>query len=635
MFIKNAYKNLLEKVNYHNHLYYVKANPIISDAEYDKLYNSLLALEETFPELVAPTSPTQRVGSDLSGEQPTKRHNVPMLSLNKVANPAELRDFAYKLSGQIFSVEPKFDGLGFSALYENGLFKRALSRGDGREGQIITHAVKTIRSLPLEINYTDSLEIRGEIFIPRSTFEKINTEGKYSSARNLAAGTVKLLNCAEIFGRGLDAIIYTVFTEEKFQKESEQLEFLRELGFKVSEYRLFSSVEEVIEYCLELEKTRDNYPFDMDGAVVKVDDLSKRDELSFTATHPRFAIAFKFKTQSKSVVLREVNWQVSRNGVLTPVATVDPVVLDGAKITNATLHNVEFAKNFRIGSTVELVRSGEVIPKIIGTLVEGNGERIEPPCMCPDCGAPIEIKTPFAVCTGTDCLSQTMRRVIHYTQKNSLDIRGLGEVIVEDMVRTGKVKTPVDLYYLKEEDLLRLPGVADKKAENILAAIKKSKNPPLDRFLHGLGIPYTGVNTSRNLAKAFRSIHKIMEANYTQILVVDDIGETTANSIVGFFRNNRKLVEDLLEAGVAPQEEATPITSALAGKNFVITGTLSKPRNYFVQLIIDNGGKVSGGVSRKTDYLLAGKNVGATKTNKAKDIGVKVIAEADLFDMVG
>jgi DNA ligase (NAD+) len=496
--------------------------------------------------------------------------------------------------------------------------------------------VRTIRSLPLEIPYKKPLEVRGEIYIPKLTFDRINSDGKYSSARNLAAGSVKLLDCAEIARRGLDAVIYSAFLEEEFQKESEQLEFLRELGFKVVDYKLFDDLKELIEYCLELEQTRGDFPFDMDGAVVKVDDLEKRRELSFTSTHPRFATAFKFMAVRQSTTLREVRWQVSRNGILTPVGIFDSINIDGAKITNATLHNAEFAVNFRIGSTIEVIRAGEVIPKIIATLVEGDGEQVKPPAVCPDCGAPTEIRSPVVVCLGTNCLSQVMRQVIHYAEKDSLDIRGLGDVIIEDLVRAGKVKTPADLYYLRKEDLLELPGFADKKAENILAAINKSKNPPLDKFLHGLGIPYTGVNTSRNLAKTFKTISGVMEASYEQVITIEDIGEITANGIVDFFRNNRGFVEGLLDAGVVPQTEETLETgTALAGKSFVITGTLSQPRSYFENLIILSGGRVAGGVSSKTNFLLAGENTGASKSNKAKELGVKVITEAELIEMLG
>lgn len=638
MFIKTTLENLRDKINKHNHYYYVLGKPAVSDTEYDELYNNLVSLEKAYPDLITPTSPTQRVGSDLSGELPTEKHRIPMLSLSKATSPEELNDFVYKpeLKGQTFSVGPKFDGLSFSAIYDEGFFSRALSRGSGTEGQVISHAVRTIRSLPLEIPYKKPLEVRGEIYIPKLTFNRINSDGKYSSARNLAAGSVKLLDCAEIARRGLDVVIYSVFLEEEFQKESEQLEFLRELGFKVVDYRLFDDLKELIEYCLELEKTRGDYPFDMDGAVVKIDDLAKRKELSFTSTHPRFATAFKFKAQSKGTILREVRWQVSRKGILTPVGLVNPVFLDGAQLTNATLHNVEFAKNFRIGSTVELIRSGEVIPKIIGTLVEGDGEQIQPPSVCPDCGSPTEIRSPVVVCLGKNCLSQVMRQVIHYAEKDSLNIRGLGDVIIEDLVRAGKVKTPADLYYLRKEDLLELPGFADKKADNILAAINKSKNPPLDKFLQGLGISHTGVNTSRNLAKTFKTISGVMEASYEQVITIEDIGEITANGIVDFFRNNRGFVEGLLEVGVIPQtEETVESGTALAGKSFVITGTLSQPRSYYEKLIAENGGKVASGVSSKTDYLVAGENSGVSKTSKARELGVKVISETELLEMIG
>lgn len=638
MFIKATLENLRDKINKHNHYYYVLGKPAVSDAEYDELYNNLVSLEKAYPDLVTPTSPTQRVGSDLSGELPTKKHHIPMLSLSKATSPEELNDFVYKpeFKGQIFSVGPKFDGLSFSAIYEEGFFSMGLTRGSGTEGQVISHAIRTIRSLPLEISYKKPLEVRGEIYIPKLTFDRINSDGKYSSARNLAAGSVKLLDCAEVARRGLDVVIYSAFLEEEFQKESEQLEFLRELGFKVLDYRLFDDLKEIIKYCLELEQTRGDFPFDMDGVVVKIDDFGKRKELSYTSTHPRFATAFKFKAQSKGTVLREVRWQVSRNGILTPVGLVNPVFLDGARLTNATLHNVEFAEKFRLGSTVELVRSGEVIPKIIGTLVEGDGPQVKPPSVCPDCGAPTEIRPPIVVCLGTNCLSQVIEKVIHYAEKDSLDIRGLGDVIVEDLVRAGKVKTPADLYYLRKEDLLELPGFADKKAENILTAIKKSKNPPLDKFLHGLGIPYTGVNTSRNLAKTFKTIRVVMNATYEQLITIQDIGETTADGIVDFFRDNRKFVESLLDAGVVPQTEETVETgTSLSGKSFVITGTLSQPRSYYEKLIAENGGKVASGVSSKTDYLVAGENTGVSKTSKARELGVKVIGETELLEMIG
>ncbi len=639
MFIKTTLENIRGEINKHNHLYYVLGRPVVSDAEYDELYNSLVVLEKAYPDLVTPTSPTQRVGSDLSGELPTEKHSIPILSLGNAYSPEEIMDFINKpeFKGQTFSVGPKFDGLSFSAIYEDGLFSRALSRGDGNIGSIITHAVRTIRSLPLEIPYKKRLEVRGEIYIPKVTFERINSEGKYLSARNLAAGTVKLLDCTEISRRGLEAVIYSGFLDEEFNKESCLLEFLRGLGFKVIDYRLFDDREELVEYCIELEETRASFPFEMDGAVIKVDNLQKRTEVSTTSKAPRWATAYKYQAQSASTILREVRWQVSRNGILTPVATFDMISLAGARLTNATLHNAEFAKNFRIGSTVELVRSGEVIPKIVGILVEGDGEKIKPPSVCPDCGAPTEIRSPAVVCLGTNCTSQVIERIIHYAEKDSLDIRGLGDSIVEDLVRAGKVKTPVDLYYLRKEDLLELPGFADKKAENILKAINKSKNPPLDKFLHGLGIPYTGVNTSRNLARTFKTIGGVMDATYDQVISIQDIGEITADGIVDFFKDNRGFVESLLDAGVVPQAEETgPIGSALSGKSFVITGTLSQARSYFEKMIAENGGKVvASGVSSKTDYLVVGENVGVSKTSKARELGVKVIGETELLEMLG
>lgn len=638
MFINTTLENLRDKINRHNHLYYVLGKPEVPDVIYDQLYNNLVALEKAYPDRVTPTSPTQRVGSDLSGELPTEKHRIPMLSLSKATSPKELEDFVNKpeFKGLTYSVGPKFDGISFSATYEEGRFAKALTRGSGVEGIVITHALRTIRSLPLEIPYKKQLEVRGEVYIPKVTFERINSEGKYSSARNLAAGTVKLLDCAEISRRGLEVVIYSGFLEEEYHKESCQLEFLRGLGFKVLDYKLFDDRKELVEYCLELEKTRDSFPFDMDGAVVKIDEFSKRRELLFTATHPRFATAFKFTAQSRSTILREVRWQVSRNGILTPVAIFDAITLDGAKITNATLHNAEFAVNFRIGSTIEVIRAGEVIPKVVATLVEGDGEQVKPPVLCPDCGAPTEEKPPIVLCLGVNCTSQIIEKVIHYAEKDSLDIRGLGDVIVEDLVRAGKVKTPADLYFLRKEDLLELPGFADKKAENILEAINKSKNPPLDKFLHGLGIPYTGVNTSRNLAKTFKTIGGVMDATHDQVISIQDIGEITAEGIVGFFKDCRGFVESLHDAGVVPQAEETgPIGSTLSGKSFVITGTLSQARGDFEKMIAKNGGKIASGVSSKTDYLVAGDNVGASKTSKARELGVKVIGETELLEMIG
>ncbi len=638
---KQQINKLREEINRYNYAYYVLGHPIVVDADYDAKFDQLVAMEKQYPEYASPTSPTKKVGGEVVKNRPFKKHDIPMLSFEKATTPQELADFLYRpeFDNQEFLVMHKYDGLTVSVKYEGGVFRQALTRGDGLEGQLSTHAIRTVRSLPLEIPYKGKLEVRGECVISKAEFDRINVDGAYTSTRNLAAGTVKLSDSAEVARRKLDVMIFSGFVEDiEFTTEDEVLDFLRTQGFKVVNFLKSRDKQEILKYCVGYHDKRDSVPFSIDGMVLKCRDLGLQKALGETSREPRYAVGYKFPPQSAGTVLREVRWQVSRNGLLTPVAIFDEVNIADARITNATMHNAAFAINFKIGSVVEIVRAGEVIPKITGTLQDNGGDKVQIPKCCPVCNAPVKYDSPFAYCTGTDCISKVIEQVIHFASRPGMDIHGLGDSIIEDLVRRGKVKTPADLYRLKEEDLLEQDGFALKKTSNVLKAIEASKTRPLANFLYALGIPYSGVNTTKNLAREYGSIQNIIKAAYDDFIGIADIGEVTARAIEEFFKNS-PIVEELLSVGVNPPAEETPVSEGdtLKGKTFVITGTLSKPREEIKMLIEKNGGKVTDSVSAKTaktGFLLAGENVGASKTSKAEALGVKVLSESDLMAML-
>ncbi|MFX4261303.1 NAD-dependent DNA ligase LigA [Pelotomaculum propionicicum] len=626
---------LRSEIRRHDYNYYVLGKPIISDADYDEKFKELSDLEKCYPEHFSDTSPTQKVGGMVAKDLPYEKHKIPMLSLAKATSSEALRDFVLnnKFTGHDMICSPKLDGFSLGIHYKGGKFEKAVSRGDGENGQVLSHSVRTSKTLPLEISFKGDLEVRAECLISKINFDRLNKDGKYTSARNLAVGSAKLLDSSEAAKRCLDVIVFGGFVDGvEFDNESETLEFLRDQGFRVVEYEVFSDMNDLVNYCTGYD--RDQYPFYIDGMTVKAQSLSLRAELGENSREPRWAVAYKFPAQSASTILREVRWQVSRNGQLTPVAMFDSVFLDDAKIENATLHHSDFASQFRLGSKIEIIRSGQVIPKVIGTLVEGSGDNVKHPPNCPECGASVEYRQPFAYCTGGNCLSQVIEKVVHFASKDALDIQGLGDSIIEGLVRAGKVRKPADLYSLVKDDLLTLEGFADKKAENVLKAIGDSKRPSLAKFIYSLGIPYTGVNTSKTLARRYQNIASVMEAPYEDLVGADDIGDITAAAIEEFFRLEDSTVNELLNAGVIPQEENFTAGTSLAGKTFVITGKLSMPRDDMKVLIEANGGKVAGSVSTKTNYLVAGSDVGAAKTQKAAALGVVVIGEAELMAMM-
>lgn len=630
--------SLREELNRFNHQYYVLGQPTVTDAEYDSKFDQLMALEKQFPEYSSPTSPTQKVGGEIAKNLSFKKHDIPMLSLGKATTPEALSNFLHRpeFDGQRLLAMCKYDGFTVSVKYENGSYKEALTRGSGEEGQVITHSIRTVRSLPLEISFKGNLEVRGECVISKADFELLNINGAYTSPRNLAAGTAKLSDSAETARRRLDVIFFGCFAEGlNFTTDEEALEFLRSQGFKVTEYFSSSNKQEILDYCMSFQEKRDSLPFPCDGEVIKASSMALRAMLGESSREPRWAVAYKFPSQSASTVLRCFRLQVSRNGLLTPVAEFDRVFISDAKVSNATLHNADFASNFAIGDLIEVARSGDVIPKVTGILENRGADKFTIPTHCPECGASVVYKSPFVYCTGTKCISQVIEKIIHFASKSGMEIKGLGDSIIEDLVRLGKVNKPADLYRLTDDDLINLEGFAEKKTANILQAIDESKNRSLAKFLFALGIPYSGVNTTKNLAKKFGSLENVMAATYEDLIQVDDIGEVTARAIEGFFSDSRELIEELLAVGINPPEEETKVAGdALTGKTFVITGTLSEPRENYKALVEVNGGKVTGSVSAKTSYLLAGDNVGASKINKAVALGVKVITEADLVEML-
>jgi DNA ligase (NAD+) len=657
-------EELRRQIREHDYRYYVLAEPIISDFEYDMLMRELIELERQYPELVTPDSPTQRVGGAPTKEFPTVTHPVPMLSLNNAFTIEEIRDFdrrvAELLEGEKYRyvAELKFDGMAVRLKYENGILVLGATRGDGVQGDDITNNIKTIRSIPLRLINPDekflNIEVRGEVYMNKVDFEKLNEERErlgekiFANPRNATAGTLKLQDPKLVAQRPLRFFAYYLMAEGvELESHYENLQILKRLGFPVCEHvKLCESIDEVIEFWRYWEERRDELPYEIDGIVVKVDSIRQQEILGAIAKSPRWAIAFKFTPRQAQTKLLGITLQVGRVGTITPVAELQPVPLGGVIITRATLHNEDYIKekDIRVGDTVIVERSGEVIPKIVGVVLEKRPPDAVPfvfPKNCPVCGGPIERPAGEAnyYCENPECPAQVRARIEHFASRGAMDIEGLGEAIVDKLVTLGFLKNYADIYDLHKHKakLVRIEGFGEKSVQNLLNSIENSKKQPFHRVLYALGIRYVGSETAKLLADAFGSIDKLMNASVEQISSVYGIGPRIAESVYKFFHDERnlELIKRLKEAGlnfeVKPEEKAK---KKLAGKTFVFTGTLKNfTREEAKEKVEELGGKVSNSVSRKTDYVVVGENPGS-KYDKARQLGVKIITEEEFLELI-
>ena len=654
-------ENLREKINYHNHKYYVLSESEISDYDFDMLLSELQEIEKKHPELITKDSPTQRVGSDLTKSFNQIKHKTPMLSLSNTYSEEELRAFDQRVKGGLetedeieYVVELKIDGVSASIHYKDGTLHKAATRGDGKVGEEITANIRTIKSIPLSVKESKPFEIRGEVFMPIDDFNKMNLEREangektFANPRNSTAGTLKLLNPQEVAKRPLDIFAYYILSRElKIKSQEEGLNYLKENGFKINpEFRLCKSIDEVIQYCHTWEIERDKLPYEIDGVVIKVNSYKQQHQLGSIAKSPRWATSFKFKAKQVITKLNKVTWQVGRTGAITPVAELEPILLAGSVISRATLHNYDEIqrKDIREGDFVKLEKGGDVIPKIVAVDLSqrlDSSNTLPIPKECPVCKQLlVKSETEVALyCINIDCPAQIKGRLSHFASRTAMDIEGLGEAIVNLFVDKGFLKTFTDIYNLSkhEVELKALEGFGSKSIDNLFASINKSKEQPFHKVLFALGIRYVGAGVARKLTTAFKTIENIKTATIEKLEAVDEIGPSISHSLTQYFSNitNVKLVNELKEKGLKFEEEISESSNQnLLGLSFVLTGSLEKlTRDEAKEKIISAGGKFISSLSKKTDYLVAGENAGS-KLEKANKLGVKVISEEELNELI-
>ena len=657
MDIREQIEQLRRTLNEHNYNYYVLDNPTITDYEYDHLLRQLEDLEADHPELITPDSPTQRVGGQALEAFQQVTHRVPLQSLQDVFSPEELADFGKRVGESVDNVEyllePKVDGLSMALEYRDGVFVRGATRGDGQVGEDVTENLRTIRSIPMKLeNVPGTLIVRGEVYMPRKTFERLNEERElngenlFANPRNAAAGSMRQLDPKIAAARGLDIVIFNIqYTDhEPFETDSASLDWLKSLKFKVIDYQLSSSMEEIQKSIFRLGDDREQYPFDIDGAVVKVNSLSDRVTLGETSKFPKWAAAYKYPPEQKESVVQDIVVQVGRTGVLTPKAVVSPVRLAGTTVTNATLHNQDFIteKDIRVGDTVIVQKAGEIIPEIVSVVKEKRPEGTEPyflPKVCPVCGAPVVRDEDGAHirCTGAECPAQLLRNLTHFASRDAMDIEGLGPAAVKALVDAELIKTPADLYHLDRDAVAELDRMGRKSADNLLAAIEKSKQNDLSKLLFAFGIRQVGQRAGRDLAAHFGTLDALAAATVEELTAIPDVGGVTARYLTEWFASpqSRHLIAALKEAGVNMTSLAQPVGDKLAGVTFVLTGELSAySRKEAEEKLQALGAKVSGSVSKKTGCVIAGEAAGS-KLRKAQEFGVPVLDEDQFLVLVG
>lgn len=664
MSVKEQIEALRKELEQHNYKYYVLSAPVISDQEFDAKMRTLQELEAAHPEYYDVNSPTQRVGSDLTKDFVQVTHRYPMLSLGNTYSEEEVRDFYERIARSLnepFEIvaELKYDGTSISLTYERGELVRAVTRGDGTKGDDVTANVRTIRSIPLHLqgsDYPDRVEIRGEILLPWAEFDRLNREREeqeeplFANPRNAASGTLKQQNPAIVAARKLDAYLYYVMGEElPSDTHYGNLEAARRWGLKVSDaIQVCHSLQDIYDYIHQWDEGRHNLPVATDGIVLKVNSLSQQRYLGFTAKNPRWAIAYKFQAERAETRLNSVSFQVGRTGAVTPVANLEPVLLAGTTVKRASLHNADIiaALDLHIGDEVYVEKGGEIIPKIVGVNKEARtfllGDKVRFITRCPECGTSLvraEGEAAYYCPNESGCPPQIKGRIEHFVTRKAMNIN-IGPETVEDLYEAGLVRNAADLYDLKINDLLHLERWAEKSARNLLDSLRQSKQVPFERVLYALGIRYVGETVAKRLAQAFLSLEKLEKASWDELVAVDEIGERIAQSVVAYFADerNRELVERLKNCGLqmeVPQEALANRSDRLKGLTIVISGTFSQhSREEYKALIEKHGGKNSGSVSGKTDYILAGENMGPAKLEKAAKLGVKIIHEEDFLKLI-
>jgi DNA ligase (NAD+) len=664
--IADQIKQLRHQLREYNHHYYVLDNPIVPDAEYDRLFRQLLALEKEYPEYLSIDSPTQRVGGKPLSHFESVRHEIPMLSLANAMDDDEARAFDRRIRQKLepasdekfkieYNVEPKLDGLAISLLYEHGVLVRAATRGDGETGEDVTQNIRTIESIPLRLfgeKLPAVLEVRGEVFMPKAGFEQLNKlqlqqdRKAFANPRNAAAGSLRQLDPAVTASRPMDMFCYAMGRVEGLvlpMTQSARLAILKEFGLKVCpEIDVVTGIDACLAYKDDIGSKRNSLPYEIDGVVYKVNSIKQQDILGFVSRAPRWAIAHKFPAQEEMTVVEAIGVQVGRTGALTPVARLKPVFVGGVTVNNASLHNAAEIKrlDIRVGDTVIVHRAGDVIPKVTGVVLERRPQDAmiyDFPDSCPVCGSDVVIDDGgvIARCSGgLFCDAQRKQSIKHFVSRNAMDIDGLGDKVVELLVDSGLIHDVGDIYRLQYDEILKLERMAEKSASNLIRAIDLSKTTTLPRFLYALGIPQVGETTARILAKHYKSLDAIQAATSEELQLLEDIGPIVANDVQVFFRqsHNKEVIEKLINSGVNwPSIENAPVqNSELQGKVFVITGTLSgMSRNDAKTALLALGAKVSGSVSAKTDYVVIGENPGS-KAEKATSLGIDIIDEAQL-----
>ena len=653
---RSEIQSLREELERAGYQYYVKDDPILSDYDYDHKMRRLEELEARYPDMVTPDSPTQRVGGQALESFSQVQHKVPLESLQDVFDFDELRAFDQRVRGVTpdvdYVVEPKVDGLSVALEYVNGQFVRGATRGDGRVGEDVTENLRTIRSIPLRIpGAPPSLIVRGEVFMPKKVFHSLNEERErrgealFANPRNAAAGSLRQLDPKVAAARRLDILVFNVQWAEEvsFQTHLETLEYLEQKGFKVIPHYSCDEISKATAYIDQIGEQREQFSFDIDGAVVKVNSLSDRAKLGSTAKFPRWAAAYKYPPEIKPSRLTDIVVQVGRTGVLTPKAVLEPVRLAGTTVTGATLHNQDFIseKDIRIGDTVLVRKAGEIIPEVLSVVMDKRPEGTQPyylPQVCPVCGAPVERDEDGAHvrCTGAECPAQLLRTLAHFASRDAMDIDGLGIAVVENLVNAGLVKTPGDLYFLKAEEVEKLERMGKRSAQNLIQAIERSKEQDLSRLIYAFGIRQVGQKAGKILAQHFHSLEALEQATMEDLVAVDDIGEITAQSILEWMRSpqSQHLMARLREAGVNTQAAEQGEDLRFAGMTFVLTGGLERfTRDQAAELIEQRGGKASGSVSKKTTYVVAGEGAGS-KLRKAQELGIPVLTEEEFVKMM-
>ena len=650
-------EKLKKELNEHNYNYYVMDAPTITDFEYDRMLRELEDLEAAHPDWITSDSPTQRVGGKALDSFQQVAHRVPLQSLQDVFSPDELMDFDRKVRESArrveYILEPKIDGLSVALEYENGVFVRGATRGDGQVGEDVTENLRTIKSIPMKLEGSpETLIVRGEVYMPRKTFVRLNEERELrgealmANPRNAAAGSMRQLDPKVAASRGLDIIIFNIQYSDgpAFETDRAALDWLRSLRFKVVDYFVSDSMEEVQTQIFKMGDQREEYPFDIDGAVVKLNNLTDRMKLGETAKFPRWAAAYKYPPEQKESVIRDIVVQVGRTGVLTPKAVVDPVRLAGTTVVHATLHNQDFIseKDIRIGDTVVVQKAGEIIPEIVSVVQGKRPEGTKPyllPETCPVCGAPVarDEEGAFVRCTGAECPAQLLRNLTHFASRDAMDIEGLGPAVVETLVKAELLKTPSDLYYLDEDKVATLDRMGKKSAEKLLASIEKSKENDLSKLIYAFGIRQVGQKAGKILAQKFGCLDALAQATEEELTGIGDIGGITAKYLTEWFASSQSqhLIKKLKEAGVNMNSLAVPVGDKLAGLTFVLTGELTAySRKEAGEKLEALGAKVSGSVSKKTGCVIAGEAAGS-KLRKAQELGVPVISEAQFLALIG